>query len=229
MNHLKLYEEFHSQQDYITVVNQLINNESAMKWINKTLNSLPERFRKKLINFVNKPTIDITQLEKVEKRYNILQKVKYLYDKGVKNFKDIIDKIIPKNEATMFVEVITVLGLIAFFITGIATFIAYGDRLDDFKAWIRIPILALWMVISIGTAIFGIPAAVVNFSDQREKEIYRKEMADKYDKEALLKKTSEELNQVIVQNGIAADTVMLVRDAFGNYKIEIKGMDETLW
>jgi hypothetical protein len=105
MRHLKLYEQFSTQNDY-TIINQTINNEMIVNKVMRVVNSLPNKLKNSLKEFFSH-RIDVDKIYKIEKKFNIFNKVKDLYDKGLRNINDIINRILPKNES--FLEVIAII------------------------------------------------------------------------------------------------------------------------
>lgn len=89
----------------------LINDESFINKVNKTVSNLPNYLFKQLKEFV-KTDIDIDKIEKTERKLNVIEKVKNLYNKGIKNVNDILSRIYPKKEGVISSLLIIVVFLI---------------------------------------------------------------------------------------------------------------------
>jgi len=105
MKHLKLYENFGASASVIDIdkVNKIINNDRFMNSVDKALNMLPSRLKGKLLDYIGDGKyIDLGQLETIDKKYNIFNKVGNLIEKGYDNIGRIISKILPTNEEVGF-------------------------------------------------------------------------------------------------------------------------------
>jgi hypothetical protein len=202
VRHLKLYEQFNNSGEY-EIVNQLINDEIIVNKVMRVVNSLPNRFKNILKEFFSQKRIDVDKFYKIEKKFNVFEKVKNLYDKGVRNINEIIDRIFPKNES--FLVGLLAIAIVAFvLITGIWGGIKITEWISNRGHDGLGTILGmLWGVLIIG----GFFVFIYSYDSG---EAPRKKLQGK----------EEELNKIILDTGIKEDTIMLVRDEDGNYKVD---------
>jgi hypothetical protein len=221
------FEEFH-QSNYVLKINEILANESLMNKLQSFYNSLPSKLKRSLKDYFN-GKVDLNLLYKYEKKFNIFEKVKNLYNKGIKNVNDIIDRIFPKNEEIaigLFITlgILTTLIVMGLLIWGLVSFTS-SNTYDRWSEWACITISVLWVLTIVGMFTGGI-IGTAELSNRIEK---RQEFRAKFDKETAIKNYKMEVDKLTIEYGVKADTIMLVRDALGNYKVEIKGMDETEW
>jgi hypothetical protein len=109
MKHLNLFENFENSSTIN--INDIINNKKIINYIE----NLPIWVKVKIQKYYDGNDIDINQLVKINNRFNIIDKVKKLYDKGITNIKDICNKILPKNESVGLIVlsiILIIIGLI---------------------------------------------------------------------------------------------------------------------
>jgi len=128
----------------ISDVNELVNNDKFVNAVNNILNNLPSNIKDKLEKFLSNK-VDIDKIYKIEKKLNIVEKVKNLYDKGVTNIKDIFNRISPKNEGifTISMVIFTII-----FLTLAAISIGLIIKLSD-QSFLSF-VLALFLVVVLG-------------------------------------------------------------------------------
>lgn len=100
---LLLFEDFKdtNQGDMAYYVSTTI--DSYGDYICKYMNALPTWVKDKIFDYTdNGRYIDVDMLNRLNRKYNIASKVKYLYNKGYRNIKDFISNILPnKNESAL--------------------------------------------------------------------------------------------------------------------------------
>lgn len=220
MKHVKLYEQFTIENpEYIERINSIINNKKLIKGIYSTYKSLPKKFQNIIKNYVLSDRIDIGSLMKVEKKYNIFNRVKKLYDKGIKDINKIINIIFPKNEG--FVLVSTLLTICLIITTVLIIFgILWGF---NYLASNEKPI---WMLIIYGFVALIISISIIIFETTKfenlEKRVRNKEMRlEPEKKKKYLEKYTKEIKEITLDYGMRADSIILVMDENGEYKVKM--------
>lgn len=210
MKHLKTFESFNQGSDYILELNNLVSNKDLFNSAINFYQSLPEKFQKILKNYFSR-SVNIPQIIKIEKRYNLFRKIKNLYNNGVRNIKDIMNNIMPKNEElTVFIAVVIVIVLayMAGFAYGMVKIIEYSVN-KNIGFWLPLLVLLLGMSIA-WVSVYGSDKYYKNKRTEKEK----------------IEQVSEKIGEILVDNGITEDTIVLIRDKDGNYKIQ---KNETDW
>jgi hypothetical protein len=208
MKHLKLYENFNISSDY-SLANQLLNDDVFMRKSMNFINSLPNKFKNILKEFFSQKKIDVDKLYKIEKRFNIFNKVKNLYDKGIRDINEIIDRIFPKNESSFLVVLFAIIIMAFVIFVAVIGWIKISDWFDNRdKGGLGFILGLLWALLVVGGFFVGIFA--LDDSTPEEK----------------LKGKEEEISDIIIDTGIKKDTVILIKDKDGKYKLQL---DESDW
>jgi hypothetical protein len=140
-------------------VNNLINNKKFIKIIKTT----PEWIKSKIQKYYENNIIDINQILKIDKKYNIVKKTIDLYKKGITNIKDIYDKIFPKNES--------ITGLIAFLLSLIFVGVTICAIYDEIIYSPEPCPLFLWVILSV---LLTISSSILIYdikNDKQEKKL----------------------------------------------------------
>lgn len=148
---VKTFEQYNNQfflnlQD----VEKYLNNRKMMLLVNNLINGLPESWRLNLSDYFQNE-INIDQLFKYNKKLKIIEKTIKLYKNGIKNIKDIYNKIVPKNES-IFIAISIILLVVGVLLC----FIGFWYFLDDeisLKKWIMIISL---FIIGVGTIFLSV-------------------------------------------------------------------------
>jgi hypothetical protein len=122
MKRIRRFNENYDSGDseLVIEVNDILSKDEVYEKIDDIIRSLPTRIKSKLGEYFSDRTIDIDQIEKIEKRFNVFQRVKDLYNKGIKSASDIFSKIYPKREGLIYGIAMVVFILIIIVLTFIS-------------------------------------------------------------------------------------------------------------
>jgi hypothetical protein len=112
MKYIKTYEKYNSSGIDTISIQNILNNDKFTKIVTKLYDSLPGRLKTSLINYITSNKINVDKIEKTIEKYNLRDKVKRLYDKGITSIQDIYNRITGKNESIVGIVVIFLLGII---------------------------------------------------------------------------------------------------------------------
>lgn len=103
LKYVKTFESFsNSEFDKIAEdVNKYLSDTRFISMVNR----LPKFIKNKMVNFVDKNGFDIDLIEETIEKYNLVQKVKSIYDKGVRDISGFIDSLLGKKMATVNEEI----------------------------------------------------------------------------------------------------------------------------
>lgn len=215
---ITLFEQYQSSS-YIDVdlINKLIKDKSVMNKIQNILNAVPNNIKE----FLKKDRIDVSKLIRIEKRFNIFKRVFSLYEKGIRNVKDIINKIIPKNESFTLIGLLIIVSIIAVSIASLAGVNYIITHHNPTPLGIGLVIL---LALSAITSIIGGSEVYL-----KQKEKYKQiELLKTIPKEKKIEDLSKNVKKVILDSGLKTDTVMFYIDEKGDYKVKIM-TDDTEW
>lgn len=131
MKNIKSFNDFTMFENVVTSsinlnkINDYISNPLFNKKVIDIMDSIPLNIRRKIEDYCNSnDIIDIDKISYYINKYNLFDKIKKLYDKGITSFKDIYNKIInifsSSNES--LVTTLTIIIIISI----ILAFIGFG-------------------------------------------------------------------------------------------------------
>lgn len=89
--------------DIINEINNFLNNSKFVSIIQNFYSKLNPFFKKRIQNYLSSDTINLDEIKQKIEKFNIFNKIKRLFNKGIKNPNEIIDEIEGKNEEFGFI------------------------------------------------------------------------------------------------------------------------------
>jgi hypothetical protein len=144
MKYLKLFEEMDNQTIDLDSVNKYINDKNIRNTISSIFNKLNPKYQKMILDYLSKK-VDLDKVEEVSKKYNVFDKVKRLYDKGINSIYNIFFE--KKNEEFILFTLVSSVLAFSIFIFFIIEIIKYNDWED--RAHLTVNIVMWSMIIGI--------------------------------------------------------------------------------
>jgi hypothetical protein len=165
MKNIKSFNDFTMFENVVTSsinlnkINDYISNPLFNKKVIDIMDSIPLNIRRKIEDYYNsKEIIDIDKISYYINKYNLFDKIKKLYDKGITSFKDIYNKIVnifsSSNES--LISTLTIIIIISIIIAFIGfglyyTIIGRSDKgmLGDSQVGITMLITGILITLSV--------------------------------------------------------------------------------
>jgi hypothetical protein len=218
MKNLKTFENYNNVGVIdLDSVNKVFRDKNFMDSITDIILNLPENM-KKSFNFFKKTPLDADKLNRIMNKYNFIEKIKTLYNKGFTKIKDIYNRIMPKNEEFYLISPYVMIGFVIGY--SIVTLIMGYKRGDTFLHSLG----KIGMFICVYTVVmFGAEAAYTKWGvhDDDKKDTKGKT-------EMVIRDVKIKENEIKIQKDGVVGQYYLISDSTGAYRLVPVESDTTI-